>query len=359
MRKPLPVAAAAAVFSVLAVTAAPAASAQGPVVPGRSRSVASASHINSVIGTDGPRGGVFGAKSVWKTNVAQAPLAPNSAALVANLAGQVKRYYGAAAFNVNTYGTSIYTVDAAQARVDVKWDNCQKKTYTPRGLLGDGGQFTGVPIPDDAVPAAGTDGQLTVYSPATDQLWEFWKAKRVGTQWQACWGGRIDNLSQSYGYFANGFGAAATGLALSGGAVLIKDAQAGVIDHALSLQLVNAGIYSNWSWPAQRSDGQDRSADAIPEGTRFRLDPSVNVDSLNLTPIAKMVAKAAQKYGFIVSDKGGAVAITAESPSADQAVTGVNPWSSLMAGKKSYEIFKNFPWDKMQALPKDYGKPVN
>jgi hypothetical protein len=312
----------------------------------------------TVIADQAPLGGLFGTSSVWKTNISKAPLNPNSAALVANVVQQVADNYGTAAFNVNSFGTSVYTVDSHQALVDVRWDNCQKKPYTPVGLLGEGGQFTAVPIPDTAVPAAGTDGQLTIYSPETDQLWEFWKAKRVGGSWQACWGGRIDDVSTSYGYFEDYWGASASGLSFTGGAVLISDAQAGHIDHALALQLVDTQQAATFSWPAQRSDGLDTAADAVPEGMRFRLDPTVNVDTLKMTPLAKMVAKAAQKYGFIVTDRAGAVAITAESPSAVKADTGVNPWTSLMAGKKSYEIFKNFPWDKMQALPMDYGKPA-
>lgn len=304
-----------------------------------------------------PRFEAFGDGSVWKTDVRSAPLNPNSAALVTNLVGQVAENYGTAAFNVNTYGTSIYTVPADQAVVDVAWIDCQRKGRAPAGLLGEGGQFTAVPIPSDAVPAAGTDGQLTVHSPSSDTLWEFWKAKRVNGQWQACWGGRLDDVSTSGGYFSGWWGASASGLAVSGGSVLVQDAQAGVVDHALSLQLPEVQEKSVYSWPAQRSDGDDLSADAIPEGLRFRLDPTVNVEALPLTPIAKMVARSAQTYGFIVTDRAGAVAVVAESPSAAIAATGVNPWTALMRGKKSYEIFKNFPWDKMQALPVDHGEP--
>ncbi|WP_432511355.1 DUF4124 domain-containing protein [Kineococcus sp. SYSU DK001] len=312
----------------------------------------------SVIADQAPRGGVFGATSEWKRNVSAAPLAANSAELVANVQQQVAAYYGAAAFNVNKYGTSIYTVDATQPRIDLAWDNCQRKPKMPAGILGEGGQFTQVPIPADAVPAAGTDGQLTIYSPQTDQLWEFWKAKKVDGKWQACWGGRIDSLSTNPGYFSGYWGASASGLAVTGGSLLIADAQAGVIDHALSLQLVNVRDRSVVSYPAQRSDGLDASPNVLAEGQRLRLDPSVNVDALKITPLAKMVAKAAQKYGFIVTDKAGAVAITAESPSAVIADTGVNPWTAIMAGKKSYDIFRGFPWDKVQALPLDYGKPA-
>jgi len=304
-----------------------------------------------------PYGTPFGKLSVWRQDVRSAPLNGNSAAMVANVADQAAKYYGGvAAFNVNRYSTSFYAVPAGTARVDVRWDNCQKKTWTPAGLLGAGGQFSQVPIPAGAVPAAGTDGQLTVYSPDTDQLWEFWQAKKVGGTWQACWGGRIDKVSTSPGYFTGGFGVSASGLSYGGGTIGIKDVQAGSIDHAMALQLPSTANWNNFSWPAQRSDGNDTGKNAVPEGTRLRLDPSVDVNALKISPIAKMVAKAAQTYGFIVTDKAGAVAVVAESPAATVAATGKNPWPALMQGKPDYQVMAGFPWDRLQALPRDYGK---
>ncbi len=273
-----------------------------------------------------PAGGVFSSGTAWKTDVSNAPLNANSAAMVKNVADQTAQYYGGvAAFNAYQYSTSFYTVPANQPRVDVQWNNCQKKTYTPGSLLGEGGQFSQVPIPVNAVPAKGTDSQLTIYSPSTDQLWEFWVTSKVNGQWSACWGGRIDEVSKSDGFFPGTFGASASGLALAGGTIGIKDVESGSIDHALALHLPSPGKWDEFSYPAQRSDGFDSSAARVPEGTRLRLDPSIDVNSLNLTPIGKMVARAAQKYGFIVTDKAGCTAVVAESPEAAIKDTGVDP----------------------------------
>jgi len=208
------------------------------------------------------------------------------------------------------------------------------------------------------VAAAGTDGQLSIYSPQTDQLWEFWIAKKVGGTWSACWGGRLDGVSHSQGFFPDTFGASASGLALTGGTIGIEDVRSGSIQHALALHLPNTGIWNEFSYPAQRSDGNDTSAGRVPEGTRLRLDPSIDVSKLNLTPIAAMVAKAAQTYGFIVTDRAGCTAVVAESPAAVVAATGVDPWKALMGSTPDYAIMKGFPWASLQALPKDYGKPA-
>ena len=133
--------------------------------------------------------------------------------------------------------------------------------------------------------------------------------------------------------------------------------QKGSIDHALALSLPRLGTWKDFNYPAQRSDGWDTATDRVPTGSRLRLDPSIDVDALDLHPIAAMVAKAAQRYGFIVTDAGGCTAVSAESPAATIAATGVNPWKALMAGTPSYAIMENFPWSKLQAVAKDYGKP--
>ncbi|HEX8508769.1 MAG TPA: malectin domain-containing carbohydrate-binding protein [Propionibacteriaceae bacterium] len=308
----------------------------------------------------GPRGGGFGPNSVWRSDIRSAPLAANSPAMIANLTGQVSKYYGGnAAFNVWNYQGNVYTVAAEQVRVDLKWDNCQGKAYLPGGLFGEGGQFISVPMPSVAGGSSGNDSAISIYQPSSDKMWTFWKLNKQADGWHACWGGRIDGVSTSPGWFNGGFGTTATGLAGEGGMVNIKDVQAGSIDHALSLAILSPAHWSIVSWPAQRSDGSDLSPDAIPEGTRLRLKPGVDVDALKMHPIAKMVAKAAQTYGFIVTDKAGAVGVSAEGGGAVEGYTGSNPWPTLMNGTPSYAIMAGFPWSELEALPKDYGKPAS
>jgi hypothetical protein len=308
-----------------------------------------------------PVGGVFGPASEWKRDVSAAPLAVNSAEMVQGLVKQVATHYGTAAFNANQYSTTFFVAKPGTPRKDVKFNDCQGKGYVPSQLHdpAQGAHFKDVPIPDEAVPAAGTDSELTVWDPATDQLWEFWVAKKRTDGWYACWGGRIDRVSTSPGFFPNRMGATATSLPNAGGMVGLAEARAGRIDHALSLQLVDLEHFTVVSYPAQRSDGwnPEKVPRRIPEGTRLRLDPGVDVDALNLHPLAKLIAKAAQKYGFIVTDRSGAVAVLGESGAPEQARTGTDPWQALLKGTPGYAMMRNFPWHKLQALPHNHGKP--
>jgi len=72
------------------------------------------------------------------------------------------RYGGVAALNVTQYNNSFYVADAGTPTVDVGFNDCQGKGHVPDGLLGPGGQFSGVPIPAGAVPANGTDKAMSV-----------------------------------------------------------------------------------------------------------------------------------------------------------------------------------------------------
>lgn len=300
----------------------------------------------------------FAPNSFWTEDISNAPVADNSATLTANLVNQVSREAGGiAGFNAFNYAVAMNVVPPDQRRVRVEYVNCQGKNGIPWGLYDGDQHFVDVPVPDGAISTTGNDSQMTVYDPAADQVWEFWKMRHNSTtgQWEACWGGRLDRVSTQLGHFPQWFGTAATGLVMAGGMVTIEDIRRGEINHAMLLNVIDAN-QSGWSWPAQRHDGNVDSPDVIMEGQRLRLDPTINLDDYELTPVGRIVAKAAQKYGFIVSDKSMTVTVQAEDGRVAEARTGTNPWRTLLGGP-SYHAMRNFPWDKMQVLPKDYGKP--
>jgi hypothetical protein len=126
----------------------------------------------------------------------------------------------------------------------------------------------------------------------------------------------------------------------------------------IGIALVDLEAWNVFSWPANRSDGYNpgNAANRIPEGTRFRLDPSVNVDTLNIKPAAKIIAKAAQKYGFVVWDKAGSISLRAQNVQSYTSMGQANPYPALFSNTAEYAVLDGFPWDKLQFLPKDYGK---
>jgi hypothetical protein len=284
----------------------------------------------------------FSPDSFWNSPLPRdAPLDPASKRLVADLAGQVA-YYGPW-INTWEYSSPVYRVRAGQRRVKVQLDT----RWQP---LADA--FASVPLPRRARPARGSDGHLVVWQPASDTMWEFWKLARRPDGWHARWGGRMRRVSKNPGHFLErDWGATATGLPLLGGMITLADLRRGRIDHALAISLVRTRRWQ-WSWPAQRTDGWIEGAASIPEGARFRLDPRLDIRSLGLPRITRMIARAAQRYGIVVRDKGGAVTFYAEDP----APTGHNPYAGpdgWFEGRYPSELLARFPWERLRLLRMD------
>jgi hypothetical protein len=182
-------------------------------------------------------------------------------------------------------------------------------------------------------------------------MWEFWGATRLDSLWHARWGGRIETVSTSPGYYTaphSQWGATATSLAALGGLMRISELRAGHINHALSMAIPNARAGA-FVWPAQRTDGNLNTASAIPEGTRFRIDPHLDLSKLAMPRIVRIMAQAAQRYGIVVQDRGGSVSFYGEDPTH----TRVNPYlgpGGLFEGQSPAGLLGQFPWSHLQVL---------
>jgi hypothetical protein len=166
------------------------------------------------------------------------------------------------------------------------------------------------------------------------------------------------NVSQSKGIWTRRYGTTATGLPFVGGQLTVEELRRGRIDHVMGITLVETENWDKFSWPANRSDGYNpnKLPNRIQEGQRLRLDPSVDVERLKLHPIAKIIARAAQTYGFVVWDRGGSIALRAENVRQFTAVGKPNPYPELWGRTPVYSVLAGFPWDRLQFLPVDYGK---
>jgi hypothetical protein len=286
-------------------------------------------------------GNPFSPTSIWNAPLgANAPLAPQSQAYAQELIRQVNRY--GPWLNTYQYSVPVYVVGARQPTVHVTLD-----AYGPDLQA----EFNAVPLPSHAVPARGSDAELTVWQPSTNRMWDFYKLHRARHAWHASWGGFMSDASKNPGYFThsgltNNWGATATGLPLLGGLVTFADLKRGYINHALAIALVETAP-RYFAWPAQRTDGGTftRGITAIPEGTRFRLDPSLNIDSLHLPPLDRMLAQAAQRYGIVVRDKAGAVTFVGQAPTSAN-----NPWTAVFGRQYVGNILHQFPWSHLEAL---------
>jgi hypothetical protein len=298
---------------------------------------------------------LFASDSVWNAPLPpDAPLDPSSDQLVRALdfevSSELERGIGPW-IATSIASTPLYVVPAGQPDVRVRLDN---PTVSWRISLQSA--FDAVPIPANAQPAAGSDAEMAVWQPSTDKLWEFFHARKLADGWHAAWGGAIQTVSQSPGYYSASawpgaepyWGATATSLPVIAGTMLIDELRAGSINHALALDLPapRAGVFA---WPAQRSDGTG-GAGTLPEGARLRLDPNLDLSQLSLPPLTRMIAVAAQRYGLIVRDQTHhGISLFAE----DSTPLGTDPYygpHGFFGGETPLQLLAKFPWSHLQVL---------
>ncbi len=300
---------------------------------------------------------VFAANSFWyKPIPADVKLDSNSSNLTKDFIRQKNQFYNNVTINTYSYASPVYTPASDVKKVKVDFHNCQGKSWIDPVFTS---MLSSVPIPTYAAPASGSDAEMTIYDPASNTIWEMWVTKKDASgNWKACWGGKMDNVSSNPGIFKQGYGTTATGLPFIGGQITAEELERGEIKHVIGISLVEIAAANIVSWPANRSDGYNPNnlPNRIAEGQRFRLDPKIDVDKLPMTKAGKIIAKAAQKYGFVVWDKAGSVSLRAQNPSTYTAIGKANPYPALFENKPNYAVLNGMPWESLQFLPINYGK---
>jgi hypothetical protein len=318
------------------------------------------------------------------TSYRNQPLAANAAldadqTFAAGFKSQVEQF--GTYVNTNVWSVPVYTVGAGQARVNVQQDP-RWQSYWGSDATAWTSDFGSVPLPSNAKAAGPSDGtsdgevmadvswsdrEISIWQPSTDTIWELYHLVKHLGNWSATNGGKITGVSgkSNYDPWPSGrdHGVAATRIPLLGGLQRISELQNGAINHVVSVTIPHAmeqTLRGAIRAPALASDGDWSGADAVPEGTRFRLPASLNIDALPLTPYARTVAHAIQSYGMVVTDKDcwtqqlpagakcSSVTFSAEDPTP---LGGTNPYAQIFGGVPEWHLFDNFPWDQLQVLP--------
>ncbi|HZJ51821.1 MAG TPA: hypothetical protein VFF07_13490, partial [Actinomycetota bacterium] len=179
-------------------------------------------------------------------------------------------------------------------------------------------ELRSVRIPASARVAATSDAQMTVYDLAAGGVYKLQAASynAANNTWSAGAGafyylgsnGLSGRLAESNEPRNQGHRGVPPGVH----AVRWDEIVAGRIDHALKIAMNTPSTAH--VWPMLASDGDSTNSNAIPEGARLRIKPSVDLASLNLSPAARTIATALQRYGAIVGDSsGGATSLKVEN----------------------------------------------
>ena len=317
---------------------------------------------------------IFDADSFWYRPLPDdTPVAADSEAVVTDLVRQGEEHYGnpgTPVLTVNTreWSPPIYVADESDPVISVGFDNCQDKPaddlYVLEMFTGPDARLSAVRIPADAEAAGGSDGEVVVWDPIDDRVVELWQfARAADGSVSACWGGVIEDASTSEGVFPQPFGTTATGLSLLGGTLTADDLTAGRIEHVVGIALPFATPSPAVSEPANRSDGVNPRGLAVPtQGQRLRLPADLDLDALDLTPTARMLAEAAQRYGLVVWDTAGAISVRAQGPASianqdfyAEIFRGNDPAAELSAAGEGRDPF---PLEELELLPVDYTSPL-
>ncbi|MGB6057086.1 MAG: hypothetical protein WBF71_02395, partial [Microthrixaceae bacterium] len=150
----------------------------------------------------------------------------------------------------------------------------------------------------EGYPGVAWDQHMLLFDTATCNSHEFFLVRSPNALtnfWWADSGYRLDMRSNK----ANKGSAAASGFSMLAGLVRYDEVAAGRIDHAVGFSLP---IISNLPpvWPATGTDGKSDTPNAPRMGMMFRLRADTDLSSMG--PTARLIAKAMQTHGAILSD---------------------------------------------------------
>jgi hypothetical protein len=273
-------------------------------------------------------GRLYADSSLWNTPI------PSGAAIDPASAAMVSKSFSA-------YRSSANFANSAAWGAPLAYATELSKNYSIGCTLYDCNTQISFRVPSYATPATGSDAHLAVVDPSSNRELDMWQAK---ASWSAS--SRFATTSNGSGSMCavgqHCNGANAAGFSLLGGVVRPEEVAQGHIDHALALTtpVVRSGMFA---CPASHTDGNSTDPNAVPEGARVQLDPSINVDAQPWSTWQKTVAKALQRYGAYVADRGGSVAVRGESETS----RGYDGWS--LAGVTGSSL-NTLPWDKLNVL---------
>jgi hypothetical protein len=256
-------------------------------------------------------GPYFPADAVWYQDISAAPLDAESAAVINWLSGAGG--WGGGQMQID-FSIEVLEADAAAPMT----------SFTPTDDFYDPDcDFAPVPLPPGGALegeagyqyAGDGDCHLLVVHRSSRRLFEMWRANVVGGTF---FGGCLAVWNMDLTYPGTGRGndcssADAAGYPIAPLLFSADEVAAGHIDHAIRFILPNSRMRRRvYVHPATHSTFPTSGpAQAPPYGTRLRLRADFPLQTLP-NEGARVVARAMQKYGILLSD-GGTIALTAQS----------------------------------------------
>ena len=254
------------------------------------------------LGNNADLGGenLFPADSYWNRKVENAPVDPNSDAIIDSIGANTGLHPDFGCCYMGTFGIPYTVVDESTPEVPVSFRYADESDPGP------------YPIPPDAPIEGGEeatgDRHVLVLDCAERKLYEIFDAhKQSDGSWQAG-SGTIWDLDEEPVREPYCTSADAAGLPLLPGLARYDEASAGKIDHALRFT-VEETRKAFVRPPASHWASDKTSSDLPPMGMRVRLKSDADlkadgVDPSQFHPQVAAVVDALQTYGMILADNG-------------------------------------------------------
>lgn len=235
----------------------------------------------------------FATTDAWRTNIANAAVDSNSAALIAQL--------GSSAMHAD-FGSGLYNGSS----IGIPYINVSAQTPVKINYAAYGGQSDPVPMPIPAsawvegYPAPSGDRHVLALDRDNCFLFELYNATLQGDgSWNADAGAvwdLLNNTDRPYGWTS----ADAAGLPVFPGLARYDEVATGVINHALRFTVSNTR--AAFVAPATHASSSSTAANRLPMGARLRLKASF--DTSGFSTQSRVILTALKNYGMILADNG-------------------------------------------------------
>lgn len=220
--------------------------------------------------------------------------------------------------DTSQYAPNIYWVDNNTPLVAVKLlENRFRDALDDRILkFSEPSATVPMPLPEDAIPAEGTDGQLAVINVDTGEEWGL-NEGYVDTDGSWYASGIYRYHIENSGIPPEGFGQRGAGIGQLAGIIRRCEVERGRIDHAVTLAYnfpCAPEICQLNGWPAhippfRKTDGKGDSQYDIPEGARIAVRPEITREEIEdvCDEVKGCVVwlQNMQEYGGFIVDRSG------------------------------------------------------
>jgi len=257
--------------------------------------------------TPGPEGSLngfipFPSDNLWNTNIASAPVDPNSDAIINFIGGTTPLHpdFGSGLYNGQSIGIPYYVAVGVTPLVFVNYN-----------LYGDQSDPGPMPIPLDAqiegYPNPGNgDRHVLIIDKGNCWLYELYSTYRLNPAIWVAGSGATWDLEADQQRPYTWTSADAAGLPIFPGLVRYDEVAAGAINHAIRITLQHSK--QAFTPPASHWASNSSNQYAAPMGMRLRLKASFDISGF--PPEDQVILTALKQYGAIMADNGTSMFIT-------------------------------------------------